>query len=167
MKRKRLKIKKTTFFTLSTLLVLFFFTITFIFFQQKTSKNDSQIEIDSSIKRASLKKSDEVNLPAKSQYKSSEDIPVSDKLSVSIESVVQSNGFVHAKVKTSNSGVCVLSFIPNDRGKPVTKEVVVNNNICTADIHENEFSYIGQWGLSVVFYSEKYKAEASKNVTIY
>jgi len=73
---------------------------------------------------------------------------------------------VESSAQTNNSGTCVFNFKPADDGKPVTRQVAVSNKTCSTSIPENEFTYIGNWSLTVTFYNNSQKAEAQKDVSI-
>jgi len=105
-------------------------------------------------------------LPANAAETTSDQVPVSKDLTVSITSFTQSNGIVESVAQSSGSGTCVFTYKPADGGKPVTRQVAISDNICKASIPEGEFAYIGQWSLIVTFYSNSQKAEAQKNVSI-
>ena len=100
------------------------------------------------------------------QTQTSDQVPTNDDLTVSIESVSQSDGMVQASAKTSASGTCTFVYKPADGGKPVTRQVGVTGQACAASVSEAEFTYIGQWSLTVTFYNNGEKAEVQKNVSI-
>lgn len=105
-------------------------------------------------------------LPEDSTAITSEQVPVSQNLSVSLTNASQSAGLISATAQTSGSGTCVFLYQPADQGKPVTRQVNVENDTCSVSISQNEFAYLGQWKLTVTYYSNNAKAEASQNVTI-
>lgn len=105
-------------------------------------------------------------LPSNPTETTTDQVPVSKDLTVSITSFTQSNGIVESVAQSSGSGTCVFTYRPGDGGKPVTRQVAISDNICKASIPEGEFAYIGQWSLIVTFYSNSQKAEAQKNVSI-
>lgn len=106
-------------------------------------------------------------LPDESTSTTSDQVPTSDTLSVSIITTSQSNGMVRASATTNGSGTCVFQYKPADGGKPVTKQVEVTNNGCSFEASQNEFSYLGKWTLTVTYYSNNSKAEATQDVTIH
>lgn len=105
-------------------------------------------------------------LPKNSSSTTSEQVPTSSSLSVNIASTSQTGGMVKASAQTSGSGTCVFLYQPADSGKPVTREINVTNNNCSLAISQNEFAYLGNWKLTVTYYSGGGKVEASQNVTI-
>lgn len=105
------------------------------------------------------------NLPQNSDTTTTEAVPTGDDISITIDSLGQSNGVVAAKATATQDGTCVFTFsTPND--KPVTRQVDTANKICSVSISQNEFSYLGQWQLVVTFYKDGKKSEAKQNVTI-
>lgn len=93
-------------------------------------------------------------------------VPTSTELSISITKVLQSNGIIQASAQTNGDGTCVFLFHPGDKGKPVTHQVETTSNVCSVDISQDEFSYLGQWSLNVTYYNGGNKTEASQDVTI-
>lgn len=106
------------------------------------------------------------NLPSDSTSTTEDKVLTDPDLSVSVTDFSQSNGSVSTNAKTSGSGVCVFLFQPSDDGKPVTRQSDVNNSNCSIDIPESEFSYLGDWKLTVTYYKDQKKTETSRNVTI-
>lgn len=107
-----------------------------------------------------------IGLPSDSTSTTSNQIPVSSDLSVDITSTSQSSGVVNASATTSGDGTCVFQYSAGDKDKPVTRQVAVSARNCSTSISQNEFSYLGQWKLTVTYYSGGNKAEASQDVTI-
>ena len=105
-------------------------------------------------------------LPNDSSTTTTEDVPVNENLSVKIASFAQTNGTVNASITTNNSGTCVITFTPSDGGRPVTRQVAVENNECKVSIPESEFTYLGQWSLTATLYNNSEKAEVQQNVSI-
>lgn len=105
-------------------------------------------------------------LPENSTSTMSNQVPTSSALSVSITSTSQANGMVNAGAKTSGDGTCVFLYSAGDKDKPVTRQVLASGGNCSTSISQNEFSYIGQWQLTVTYYNGGKKAEATQNVTI-
>jgi len=106
-------------------------------------------------------------LPTDSTSKTTDQIPTNSALTVSISSFSQSNGMVQASAQTSGDGTCVFLYAPADGGKPVTLQATVSSNTCSASASQNEFVYLGQWKLTVTFYSNNSKAQATQDVTIH
>lgn len=100
-------------------------------------------------------------------------VPVSDKLSASITQLEQAGDEVKISAKIDNSpsvGRCVIIFSnPNDR--PLTKEVDATlqdgSALCgPLSIPALEFSYIGEWTATVRYYLGEEQAVAEKKVVI-
>lgn len=141
-----------------------------IFASNKTRNNSTTTDNTSSSSSNDTNKSatpTTEGLPSDSTTTTSDQIPTSDTLTISIDSFTQSGGLVTATASSNNSGTCVFAYKPADGGKPVTKQEVVTNNKCITSISEGEFTYIGDWILTVTYYNNSQKAEAQKNVTIY
>lgn len=97
----------------------------------------------------------------------SEQVPESTSISVDSIDFNQSSGFVNSSAIVSGSsqeGTCVFSFTTTD-GRPVVKESK-GSSTCSVKISEVEFDKIGEWDLSVTFYSQNSKAAASRKVMI-
>jgi len=105
-------------------------------------------------------------LPADTSTTTSDQVPVNNSLAVSITSFTQTGGTVTAVAKSSGSGTCVFTYKPADNGKPVTQQVTVTDNTCSTNIPEGEFTYLGNWTLSVTYYNNSQKIDTQKNVTI-
>jgi len=131
-----------------------------------SAKHKTADDADSQDKSASNANSSGSGLPDNSDSKTSEQVPANTALSVSITSASQSGGMVKADAQTNGGGTCVFLYQPADGGKPVTRQVAVNNNSCAVSISQNEFAYLGQWKLTVTYYENNGKAEVSQNVTI-
>jgi len=131
--------------------------------QIDSSKKDVQTEV-----KIGNSGSKSTNLPANSTSTTSDEVPVSNALSVSISNTGQSNGVVTSAATVTGldeSGTCVFTYsTPGDR--PVVQQVTTTNKICQSNIPEVQFSKLGTWKLSVVFYQNNARAETSQNVTI-
>lgn len=139
------------------------------FFVQAQQQNNTAVPDNSSPEATNNNKVTDKpteGLPSDSSNTTTDQIPSSEALSVDITSFTQSSGLVEAIASTNNSGTCVFTFKPADSGKPVTKQIVVENKSCKVSIPENEFAYIGQWSLTVTFYNNSEKSEVQKNVSI-
>lgn len=110
------------------------------------------------------KESSSEGLPGNSASTTSDQVPTSSALSVTITSFSQSNGYVTANAKTSGDGTCVFSYT-KDGDKPATQQVSAKSGQCTSSIPSVEAPY-GQGKLTVTYYSGGNKAEVSQNVSI-
>ena len=108
-------------------------------------------------------------LPNNSTGTTTDKIPSSETLEISIKNTSQNGGTVNASVEisgTTTDGTCVFTYTtPEDR--PVIQQISSSNNTCQSNIPEVQFSKLGTWKLNVVFYQNNTKVEASKNVTIH
>lgn len=96
-----------------------------------------------------------------------DDVPVSTDLAVTEVNANQADGFVNASAQISGGsqeGTCVFSFETTD-GRPVVKQSAGTTN-CSIRIAEVEFDKLGEWNLTVTFYSQNTKASAGRKVTI-
>lgn len=106
------------------------------------------------------------SLPEESTAITNEEVATGSNLSVNIDSVAQRNGRVFSVARTNDEGVCVFLFEPFDAGKPISRQVSTSNNACSTDISEGEFTYLGQWKLTVTYYNNGQKTDTSQDVTI-
>ncbi len=105
-------------------------------------------------------------LPTNPTTTTPDQVPTNPALSVVITSTSQSGGLVSASANTSGNGTCVFLYSAGDKDIPVSREVAATGSSCSVSISQNEFSYIGPWKLTVTFYSDGTKVEASKDVTV-
>lgn len=139
--------------------------------KQKALDKDREAAGNNSAKKSDVSKNKTSNnsgsgLPENSTSTTSNQVPTSSALSVNITSTSQANGLVSASAKTNGDGTCVFLYSAGDKDKPVTRQVSTSGGNCSTSISQNEFSYLGQWQLTVTYYNGGKKAEASKNVTI-
>ena len=98
----------------------------------------------------------------------SNEIPTSDSIAITVDSVVQADRQINASAVVTGattSGICVFSFTTPD-AKPVVKQTSSANNACSVSISEVEFDKLGIWNLNVTFFINDTKAEVNQNVTI-
>lgn len=152
------------------ILVIFFF----IYRTQNQGSPTTTSENDKSIDTSKQQLADAGNdvssngssgLPDNSTSTTSDAVETSSDISIQITNLSQQSGQVTASAKTSGTGTCVFTFKPADEGKPVVKQVSANTG-CSISISQNEFSYLGSWGLTVTYYEDSHKTEASRDVTI-
>ncbi len=145
----------------------------YLYNQQKNSDKEMANErlsteeniAESKKKKNQQKNSAGVGLPNNSETITSDQIPQSSTLSISILSTSQENGKVTAAAQTNGEGTCVFSYT-TDGDKPVINQVAVQVNICQSSISEVQFAKLGVWSLKVTYYNNEQKAEAQANVTI-
>ena len=166
LKKKNLHLKPVLI-TAAVLLVAAAGVIFYVTKNQETkTQNSTNTSSDESINDNKNTDTPTEGLPTDSLDTTSDQVPVNEDLTVAISSFSQANGLVESTAETNNSGTCVFSYVPADGGKPVTKQVTVNDKICKASISEGEFTYLGNWVLTVTFYNNAQKIEAQKNVSI-
>ena len=108
---------------------------------------------------------DQANQPA-------QNVPISTSTDVKNLIADQKSGAVHANADVTNatdaSATCVFTFEnPND--KPVVRQVSVSakGSVCdSGDIPEQEFTHLGQWKVTLRYYSNNTQAVATTNITI-
>ncbi len=105
-------------------------------------------------------------LPDNSESKTADNIPTSVAATIKILSVSQSNGKVDSVAQVnSDTGVCVFQYT-TDGDKPVTTQSTVMSKECRSSVPEIQFSRLGVWKLTVVFYVNSEKVEAVQDVTV-
>lgn len=144
-------------------------------FIQKSSNytRKAELKLQNEAQITSSKQSDSAdnsskNPPAKSTTTTTDKVPTSDSISVRIDTASQTNGRVEASAYISDAksdGTCVFTY-SNPDDKPVIQQVASINGLCSSNVPEVQFSKLGVWKLSVVFYLNDVKAEANQNVTI-
>lgn len=165
--------KKLVVIIAATILLLAAGVIAYIFMQQQAEQERLRTTQPSGSAKNDIINSGKdsttsnAGLPEDTTTTTSEQVPTSDSLSVSISSTSQSDGLVRASAKTNGSGMCVFLYKPADGGKPVTRQVEITDSTCSFEASQNEFSYLGKWTLTVTYYSDNNKAEATQDVTIH
>lgn len=170
--RKTSNKRKMTMIIIATLILLVGSAITYFILQQR-AQDELKIAQPSNSAKNDIINSDKNNtstpsegLPEDSIDSTSDEVPTSSELSVSFSSTSQTNGLVQASVSTNGGGTCVFLYQPADGGKPVTRQVGVENNGCSVSISQNEFAYLGEWKLTATYYKDGNKAEVTQSVTI-
>lgn len=168
-----MKVKKShhnrRFWALAALLFFVILLISLVFIglyyvnQHKADTQTTNSNQGSSSKTSSKATS---GLPNDADLMTTDQVPVSSDLSVSITSLSQSDQSVIAKAKTSGNGTCVFLFQPSDNSKPVTRQVSTSNNSCSVNIPVGEFAYLGVWKLTVNYYNNNARKETSRDVSI-
>jgi len=111
----------------------------------ESSKNDNPITKDESEADAN-------------EGKSTDDVPVSESFSAAITKLEQNDNQISFAAKISNSknpGTCVVTFSnPNDR--PIVKQFDSTSKdsvtLCESTFSALEFSYLGEWNVSLRYY---------------
>lgn len=96
-----------------------------------------------------------------------EEVPVSDTVSINITKLTSTADEVtySASVNGAQSGKCSATFT-NSIGKPVVKVSDAKNGICSGTYGTSEFDALGQWKLTVHFYTNNTQATASGDVDV-
>lgn len=105
--------------------------------------------------------------------KTTDEIPVSTKLTAAIDELSQSNGSVTFKGSVDDGqsgGSCTITF-SNENDRPVTQTVAANvtNGRATCDevkIPETSFSFLGEWIATFRYYNNDTQAVAEDRITI-
>ena len=93
-------------------------------------------------------------------------MPTSAAATIKILSVSQSNGKVDSVAQVnSDTGICVFQYT-TDGDKPVTTQSTVMSKECRSSVPEIQFSRLGVWKLTVIFYINNEKVEAVQDVTV-
>lgn len=103
-----------------------------------------------------------------SNVTTTDQIPVSSNLSVTITNFQQVNSLINSSASisgNSSEGTCVFTY-STPGSKPVVDQVSSKSSVCSSIIPEVQFSKLGSWNLNIVFYLNDGKAEGNKNVTI-
>jgi len=150
------------------LLILSFILITQ---RHKRDGRDDTVQTESAKdKVANLKNNTEGNnlgLPSNSETTTSDQVPISENITVSITEINQTSGTVSTSASIQgiqSDGTCVFTYTSDD--KPVVRQVTSSNQRCSTSIPEVEFTKIGNWNLNVTFYNDSQKAETDQSVTI-
>lgn len=107
----------------------------------------------------------ESGLPTNPSSQPSNNIPVNYSGAVKIVSTSQQNGRVEAIASVSGPGTCVFQYV-TDNDKPVISEVMATDQQCKSSINEVQFTKLGIWKLTVVYYSDSKKNETSVDVLV-
>jgi hypothetical protein len=105
--------------------------------------------------------------------KTTNEVPVSKSLSASITQLAEANNQITFAASVSNAtttGTCVVTF-SNTNDRPVTKQFNATYSNGTAqcgptNISAYEFSYLGQWQVSLRYYENGQQATAEGSINI-
>jgi type II secretory pathway pseudopilin PulG len=137
--------------------------------QQQKQKSEAQT--DSAKKNDSEDNAKDSSTSSNTSASTTEEVPTNTARNVTISDFSQSGGVVNASASitgTTTSGTCVFTFT-NPEDKPVTRQTASSGSspqACSTSINEVEFSKLGSWTLTVNFYQNGQKSEASQKVTI-
>jgi cytoskeletal protein RodZ len=132
----------------------------------QNDKKDPSVSNEKSIDSNKIENTPTEGLPSNSTETTTDQVPTGESLSVSIKSFSQTDGKILTTAQTNNNGTCSFTYKPADNGKPVTRQTTVSNNLCEVEIPENEFAYIGNWLVHIVFYNNGQKVEVEQNVSV-
>lgn len=141
----------------------------FMYLRPNDSKAKDEAQTSSAKKDLDDKTDDneDAGLPDDSTNLTTDQVPSSPTTSVTITNVSQSDGSVNASASATGAteGTCVFTFSHSEE-RPVTRQVTTTNGSCSTAIPAVEFSRLGQWDVSVLFYSNGVKTEGNSSVTI-
>lgn len=138
------------------------------------SRTDDEENITTSDAGDSLsdQKKDDMTSGSKSEnvdtQKSVTEIPISEELSIRIESLTQQgDGTVSYRAAStgSKSGTCSATFT-HKLGKPVIRNSNTSDGTCSATVPAMEFDALGEWTLTLRYYSNNAQAVASQTVMV-
>lgn len=130
---------------------------------QKEANSSDTTNPTSKEANASATPSDDVDTS-----KTTDQIPVSNDVSVSITNLTYENGNVtyQAAITNSTGGTCSAVFT-NEIGKPVTRNTEANGASCgPVIIPDYAFDAIGTWKLTLRYYSNDHQATDSKDIEV-
>lgn len=130
--------------------------------QKEAANNDDSQNLQTKDTQSSESKSENVDTRM-----TTNEIPVSDELAVTIDSLSQNqNGEVeYTATANSKQGTCAALFT-NDLGKPVSRTSETTSGSCSASIPALEFDAIGTWKLTLRYYANDHQAIATKDVNV-
>lgn len=134
--------------------------------QKESSKSDMPSNSDTA-PQVEQQKKPPVASPDVDPSKTTNEIPASSSVSISITNLVQSGEKIsyNADVVGTTNGKCSAIFT-NKIGKPVTRVIETTSGKCSADISVSEFDALGDWTLQLTFYSNNTQSSDSKVITI-
>lgn len=141
------------------------------FDKSQTAQEQQKITEANTTDSLNTQKKDGMIAGSKSEYvdtqKTSDQIPVSDDLSVKILSVGQSeNGIVSYSASANKpAGTCSATFT-HELGKPVIRNSDTTDGKCSAEISAMEFDALGEWTLTLRYYSNNAQAVATQTVKV-
>lgn len=113
-------------------------------------------------------KNDIKTTPGVDASKNTDQIPVSNTVSIKITSLTQVQKMVNVSVAITGSktnGICSYTFT-KDGAKPVVKSTSITNNNCAVSISELEFEMIGLWNLEVKYFSDNTQTTTNSEINI-
>jgi len=106
------------------------------------------------------------------QGKDSSQVPVSTSLVATITDLNQEENTIKFSANITNAknqGTCVVTF-SNENDRPIVKEFDAaqkdNSALCVSTFSALEFSYLGEWDVSLRYYSGSEQAVAQGKITI-
>lgn len=133
--------------------------------EEKKAKSNSSDDQNAQQKSKSSAQSKSENVDTR---KTTDEIPVAENVTVSINSLSQnSDGIVEYRASASQAGngTCSALFT-SELGKPVTRTSETTNGTCSAKIPGMEFDALGKWTLTLRYYSNNTQAVDTKDVNI-
>jgi len=131
-------------------------------------KEQAKIDKETAIKDKEKTQASSPNVDAS---QSTDQVPISTTAAVEIVDLHQSNGSVVYSATISNSGssgTCSAVFSNNaNAAQPVTRTIASSGSSCgPVSIPEVEFSAIGQWTLTLRYYTGDAQAVATKTIEV-
>lgn len=133
------------------------------FYVSEEQKNEQATKDDPTTKN----KGNNTSVEGVDTNKTTNEVPESKSIAISIKSINQSSGSVTAKISINSpqKGVCSFTF-SKDRARPVVRSIETSTDSCEVSIPEQEFEMIGTWSLSAHFFSNDTQASATGSVSI-
>lgn len=132
-----------------------------------TTDNDAKNAADKTI--PSTKNGAPASSPDVDNTKTTDDIPVAKETEVAIKELVQQNGSITYTATIENpgeSGTCSATFT-NDNDRPVVRTTTAEGSNCgPVAIPEAEFSTLGQWTLTLRYYTNNTQAVTTQTIEI-
>jgi hypothetical protein len=129
--------------------------------------NDAQNAADKTI--PSTKNGTPASSPDVDNTKTTDNIPVAKETKVSIKDLAQQNGSITYSATIENpgeSGTCSATFT-HDNDRPVVRTTTAEESTCgPVVIPEAEFSTLGQWTLTLRYYTNNTQAITTKTIEI-
>lgn len=113
-------------------------------------------------------KTDTVNTPGVNSNKTTNEIPVSSDITISIKDLTQADGKISANLKIDNAsdnGLCSFTFT-KENAKPVVRSTSTKTNSCSITIPELEFEMLGKWILEARYFANENQATANGEINI-
>lgn len=162
------KSKKPILIAIALVLLLVGAGIGYVLVQRSNQQKESSTSSDETSSQNKADPTDDTTEPKDVSTSTSEQIPVSETVSVSITNAAQQDATVNATAAVkgaSTNGTCVFLFTSPD-SRPVTRQVDNVTTSCSTSVPAVEFDKIGDWNLKVTYYNNNSRTEAQKNVTV-